>query len=298
MHADELGDTFSDDMVERIAKRLGDPDRCPHGWPVDPDVEQAENRELVAARRPRGRHARDDRPPRRARRRPPALVLRPGPRARPRARGPRRPAVRGQMTVSLDGDERAVGRRPPPGSSSARRRRRARAGGAPRRGHRVQLAAGCAEQRFVGPFEVVVLAMGRRVRGGGDPTRRARRRRGARVARAARPGRRGTGRAPRRPQRVRLVRPLPGEVVVVAAEVAVRRRLRVDRPRRSRSRRIAAGRRSKCSRTSSSMRATVVDRLGAEAVDLDRDGCATPIAYATCSSQRSASPAATTFFAT
>src|SRR5919202_2055130 len=47
VHADELGDTFSDDMIERIAARLGDPDRCPHGWPVDPEVEQAENRELA-----------------------------------------------------------------------------------------------------------------------------------------------------------------------------------------------------------------------------------------------------------
>jgi DtxR family Mn-dependent transcriptional regulator len=33
-------------MVERIEVKLGHPDRCPHGWPVDPDVEQAENREL------------------------------------------------------------------------------------------------------------------------------------------------------------------------------------------------------------------------------------------------------------
>src|SRR5437773_6943772 len=48
VHADELGDTFTDDMIERIAARLGDPDRCPHGWPVDPEVEQAENRELAA----------------------------------------------------------------------------------------------------------------------------------------------------------------------------------------------------------------------------------------------------------
>jgi DtxR family transcriptional regulator, Mn-dependent transcriptional regulator len=48
VHADELGDTFSDEMVDRIEERLGHPDRCPHGWPVDPDVEQAENRELVA----------------------------------------------------------------------------------------------------------------------------------------------------------------------------------------------------------------------------------------------------------
>ena len=47
VHADELGDTFSDEMVERIDKRLGGPDRCPHGWPVDPAVEQAENSELA-----------------------------------------------------------------------------------------------------------------------------------------------------------------------------------------------------------------------------------------------------------
>ena len=47
VHADELGDTFSDDMVERIEERLGHPDRCPHGWPVDPAFEQAENKELA-----------------------------------------------------------------------------------------------------------------------------------------------------------------------------------------------------------------------------------------------------------
>src|SRR5215216_6096797 len=46
VHADELGDTFTDDMVERIRTRLGNPERCPHGWPVEPDVEQAENAEL------------------------------------------------------------------------------------------------------------------------------------------------------------------------------------------------------------------------------------------------------------
>jgi len=48
VHADELGDTFTDDMVERISERLGNPDRCPHGWPVDPEFEQAENAELAA----------------------------------------------------------------------------------------------------------------------------------------------------------------------------------------------------------------------------------------------------------
>jgi DtxR family Mn-dependent transcriptional regulator len=47
VHADELGDTFTDDMVTRIDERLGHPERCPHGWPVDPDVEQAENAELA-----------------------------------------------------------------------------------------------------------------------------------------------------------------------------------------------------------------------------------------------------------
>src|SRR5215470_12714683 len=48
VHADELGDTFSDDMVERIDARLGHPARCPHGWPVATEFEQAENRELAA----------------------------------------------------------------------------------------------------------------------------------------------------------------------------------------------------------------------------------------------------------
>jgi DtxR family Mn-dependent transcriptional regulator len=47
VHADQLGDTFSEDMVDRIDERLGHPERCPHGWPVDPDFEQAENRELA-----------------------------------------------------------------------------------------------------------------------------------------------------------------------------------------------------------------------------------------------------------
>lgn len=48
VHADAMGEAFSDDMVERLAERLGHPERCPHGWPVDPAHEQAENRELVA----------------------------------------------------------------------------------------------------------------------------------------------------------------------------------------------------------------------------------------------------------
>ncbi len=46
--ADELADTFTDEMMERIGERLGHPDRCPHGWPVDPAVEQTENLELAS----------------------------------------------------------------------------------------------------------------------------------------------------------------------------------------------------------------------------------------------------------
>ena len=47
VYADELGDTFTEDMVERIDERLGHPQRCPHGWPVDPDFEQEENKQLA-----------------------------------------------------------------------------------------------------------------------------------------------------------------------------------------------------------------------------------------------------------
>ena len=46
VHADELGDAFSDEMVERLAQQLGNPDRCPHGWPVDTSHEVEENRDL------------------------------------------------------------------------------------------------------------------------------------------------------------------------------------------------------------------------------------------------------------
>jgi DtxR family Mn-dependent transcriptional regulator len=45
--ADELGDTFTDEMIERIDAKLGHPERCPHGWPVDTTVEQEENRDLA-----------------------------------------------------------------------------------------------------------------------------------------------------------------------------------------------------------------------------------------------------------
>ncbi len=48
VHADTIGESFNDDMIDRISERLGHPDRCPHGWPVDTAFEQAENRELAA----------------------------------------------------------------------------------------------------------------------------------------------------------------------------------------------------------------------------------------------------------
>jgi DtxR family Mn-dependent transcriptional regulator len=47
VHADALGDTFTDEMIERMDEKLGHPERCPHGWPVDTAYEQAENRELA-----------------------------------------------------------------------------------------------------------------------------------------------------------------------------------------------------------------------------------------------------------
>jgi DtxR family Mn-dependent transcriptional regulator len=47
VYADEIGESFSDDMIERIDERLGHPERCPHGWPVDTEAEQAENKELA-----------------------------------------------------------------------------------------------------------------------------------------------------------------------------------------------------------------------------------------------------------
>jgi DtxR family Mn-dependent transcriptional regulator len=47
-HADALGDSFTDDMIERMNERLGFPDRCPHGWPISPAAEREENAGLLA----------------------------------------------------------------------------------------------------------------------------------------------------------------------------------------------------------------------------------------------------------
>lgn len=45
--ADAMGDTFDDEMIARLEDKLGHPERCPHGWPVDPEVEQRENHDLA-----------------------------------------------------------------------------------------------------------------------------------------------------------------------------------------------------------------------------------------------------------
>lgn len=59
VHADAMGDAFSDDMVERLSTQLGHPERCPHGWPVDPSHEREENGALRAlADLPAGSRAR------------------------------------------------------------------------------------------------------------------------------------------------------------------------------------------------------------------------------------------------
>ncbi|HEY1539193.1 MAG TPA: metal-dependent transcriptional regulator [Solirubrobacteraceae bacterium] len=47
-HADKLGAAFTPDMVQRMNERLGFPDRCPHGWPISPDAERAENSDLLS----------------------------------------------------------------------------------------------------------------------------------------------------------------------------------------------------------------------------------------------------------
>jgi Mn-dependent DtxR family transcriptional regulator len=109
VHADELGDTFTDEMIERISERLGHPDRCPHGWPIDPEFEQDENATLAPLSALR---AGDE-----------ATIVRlaehdgellhwfydqglvPGRALRVRDAQP----AAGQVTVTVDGDDRAVG---------------------------------------------------------------------------------------------------------------------------------------------------------------------------------------------
>jgi DtxR family Mn-dependent transcriptional regulator len=111
VHADELGDTFSDDMIERMEAKLGHPERCPHGWPVNTEREQAENLELA----PLSALGAGDR----------ATIVRlaehdgdllhwfydqglvPGTKIEVRAAQP----AAGQLTVKVNGAERAVGER-------------------------------------------------------------------------------------------------------------------------------------------------------------------------------------------
>lgn len=41
--AEAIGDSFTDEMIERLDEKLGHPDRCPHGWPIDTSHEVEEN---------------------------------------------------------------------------------------------------------------------------------------------------------------------------------------------------------------------------------------------------------------
>ncbi len=43
-----LENAFDEDAVARLRDALGDPERCPHGWPVEPAREREERRELTA----------------------------------------------------------------------------------------------------------------------------------------------------------------------------------------------------------------------------------------------------------
>src|SRR5438445_10637742 len=109
VHADELGDTFNDDMIERIAEKLGHPDRCPHGWPVDPAFEQEENRHLAPLSDvPAGSRATIVRLAEPAGDLPHWFYdqgLVPGKELEVRSAEP----AAGQLTVRLNGDERAIG---------------------------------------------------------------------------------------------------------------------------------------------------------------------------------------------
>ncbi len=41
-----LDGAFDDEAIERVSRALGDPDRCPHGWPIDAVRAREESREL------------------------------------------------------------------------------------------------------------------------------------------------------------------------------------------------------------------------------------------------------------
>ncbi len=45
--ARSLDGAFDDEAIERVSRALGDPLRCPHGWPIDPALAREESRELT-----------------------------------------------------------------------------------------------------------------------------------------------------------------------------------------------------------------------------------------------------------
>ena len=166
VHADELGDTFNDDMVERINVRLGNPSAARTAGRSTPS--SSRRRTTSSSRSPPSSRAR----------------------GRRSCGSPSTTAIcctgsttRGSSRARRSSSPAAAGRRPAPG---ARERQRARG------------------------------------RGQG-------RLRPVRPAAKAGPSNGSRSRARRRAQRLGLVDALPREVVVVAAEVAVGRGLRVDR---------------------------------------------------------------------
>ncbi len=97
VHADELGGTFTDEMIERIDERLGHPEPLPARLAGRPGLRAGgEPRARAAVGRSAGRVG-DDRAARRARRRASALVLRRGARARRGRRAPRSRACSGAV---------------------------------------------------------------------------------------------------------------------------------------------------------------------------------------------------------
>jgi DtxR family Mn-dependent transcriptional regulator len=43
-----IGPSFDDDALERAYEKLGHPERCPHGWPIDAAAARAESEALIS----------------------------------------------------------------------------------------------------------------------------------------------------------------------------------------------------------------------------------------------------------
>ena len=114
IHADEIGDSFSDDMVERMAQEARESRALPARLAGRSRVRAGGERRAEGARGAGRGAGGDHRPARGARRGAPPLVLRPGVRARPRAAADRRGPRRRKLSRSAErprGDRRGEGGR-------------------------------------------------------------------------------------------------------------------------------------------------------------------------------------------